>query len=100
MKDMSKSGKNDSTGYLSSNGEYSSFSFRDRTITFYTGKNLKKYTSVKEWDKGYLVVLCINTYNPEKEEEDYIDLLPILKNLYIEPDDFLEPIREVEVRYA
>ena len=35
----------------------------------------------------------------KKLEEDYIDLLPILDNLYIEPEEFLAPIKEVEVRY-
>ena len=33
------------------------------------------------------------------EEEDYIDLLPILKNLYYDVESFLKPIRKVEVKY-
>lgn len=29
-----------------------------------------------------------------KAEEDYIDLIPILKNLYIEPSSCIKPIKE------
>ena len=84
---------------LSSNGEYSSFTFRDRTIKFLTGKNLERYTKINEWDHGYLVVMCKTKSDPGKEEEDYIDLLPILDNLYIDSESFLDPIKDVEVHY-
>ena len=30
--------------------------------------------------------------------EEYIDLVPILKNLYIDPEKFLGNIKKVEVR--
>ena len=33
------------------------------------------------------------------EHEDYIDLQPILENLYMEPSDFLNPIKGVEISY-
>lgn len=33
------------------------------------------------------------------EHEDYIDLQPILENLYMEPESFLSKIKNVEVRY-
>lgn len=33
-------------------------------------------------------------------EEEYIDLIPILRSLYITPDEFLKPIKKVEVKYA
>lgn len=85
---------------LSSAGEYSFFTFRDKTISFLTGKNLERYTAVKEWDHGYLVVMCRNKSDPEREEEDYIDLEPILINLYFDPVTFLEPIKEVQIQYA
>ena len=85
---------------LSNQGEYTSFAFRDRRIVFYTGKNLDRYTRIKEWDHGYLVVMCKTRSQPEQEEEDYIDLLPILDNLYINADEFLEPIKEVRIQYA
>lgn len=86
------------TAFLSNKGEYTFFKFRDRVITFLTGKRLVKYTEVLEWDNGYIVVLCKNK-NEDKLEEDYIDLLPILDNLYIESAEFLAPIKKVEVSY-
>lgn len=33
----------------------------------------------------------------EKEEEEYIDLVPILENLYFDSGDFLAPIEKVRV---
>ena len=69
-----------------------------KTIDSTTGKRLEKYTEVLEWDNGYIVVLCKNK-NEDKLEEDYIDLLPILDNLYIESAEFLAPIKKVEVSY-
>ena len=84
--------------YLSNNGSYTLFTFRDRTIKFLTSKNLEKYTSVVEWDNGYLVVMSKN-YNQD-ECEDYIDLIPILRNLYMDEDEFLKDIKGVEIRYV
>lgn len=84
--------------YLSNKGSYTYFSFGDRTIYFLTSKNLEKYISVKEWDDGYIVVESKNFGKPA--EEDYIDLIPILKNLLIDADEFLKPIKKVEVRDA
>ena len=63
-----------------------------------TSKNLEKYIEIVDWDHGYLVVISKN--QGKEQEEDYIDLIPILKNLLIEPNAFLEPIKEVRVRYA
>jgi len=85
--------------YLSNNGEYTTFTFGNRTLTFLTSKSLERYTSVKEWDNGYLVVMAKYSTRPADEEE-YIDLIPILENLYMDADTFLNPIRQVEVRYA
>lgn len=86
------------TAFLSNKGEYTFFKFHDRVITFLTGKRLERYIKVIEWDNGYIVVLCKNK-NEDKLEEDYIDLLSILDNLYIEPQKFLAPIKKVEVSY-
>ena len=36
--------------YLSNIGEYTLFTFRDKTFKFLTSKNLEKYTSIVEWD--------------------------------------------------
>lgn len=86
------------TAYLSNQGRYTTFTVNEKTVKFITGKNLEKYTSVVEWDNGYLVVMSKN-YG-EDEEEDYIDLIPILKNLYMDPETFLKNIKEVEIRNA
>jgi len=51
---------------------------------------------VKEWDNGYLVVMAKYKHN-DKLEEEYIDLVPILQNLYLDVDKFLNPIKAVEV---
>ena len=86
-----------STAYLSNSGEYTTFTFGDRTLTFLTSKSLERYTSVKEWDNGYLVVMAKYSTRPT-EEEEYIDLVPILENLHMNVDEFLNPIQQVEVR--
>ena len=40
-------------------------------------------------------------YSHNKEvEEEYIDLIPILKRLYITPEDFIKPIKSVEFCYT
>ena len=35
----------------------------------------------------------------EEEEEEYIDLAPILEGLYFDADSFLEPIEKVRISY-
>ena len=82
---------------LSSKGSYTSFSYGDDVIRFMTSPRLDRYIKVNKWDNGYLEVVA--SYNG-KEEEEFIDLIPILKNLYIEPESFLKPIKHVEVSYA
>ncbi|MBR4008549.1 hypothetical protein [Fibrobacter sp.] len=52
---------------------------------------------MKEWDNGYLVVDAVYSQNKDKLVEDYIDLVPILEDLYIDPKIFLQPITSVEV---
>ena len=91
-------GIQNSTAFLSSKGEYTYFSFNGTTLTFLTSKNLERYTKVKEWDNGYIVVSAKNKNKPE--HEDYIDLQPILENLYMNPAEFLSKIKKVEVKYA
>ena len=82
---------------LSSCGRYTSFSYGGEVIRFRTSTRLDRYVRVKKWDAGYIEVVA--SYNG-REEEEYIDLIPILRNLYIEPDGFLKPIKRVEVSYA
>ena len=86
-----------SVALLSNDGDMTSFRYGNNNIRFRTPKCLKRYTEVKEWDKGYIVVMA--DYEGLGETEEYIDLLPILKNLYINPETFLKPIKSVKIDY-
>ena len=87
-----------STAYLSNNGAYISFSFNGRTIRFKGPYSLIRFEKIKEWDNGYLVVDAIYKHSPKEPIEDYIDLAPILEDLYIDSKAFLQPIKKVEVK--
>ena len=50
-----------------------------------------------EWDNGYLVVMA-KYKNNTTDEEEYIDLIPILQNLYINAEEFLKPITNVKIQ--
>jgi hypothetical protein len=80
---------------ISNDGEMTSFCFGNINIRFRTPKSLKRYVEIKEWDNGYIVVTAV--YEGLGLTEEYIDLEPILKNLYINPKDFLEPIKTVKL---
>ncbi|MCD8337754.1 MAG: hypothetical protein LUD18_10905 [Lachnospiraceae bacterium] len=82
---------------LNSDRNYTYFSFRNQTIRFRTSHRLERYTKVLEWDSGYIVVRA--KYETIPEVEDYIDLIPILEDLYIDADDFLSPIQKVRIQY-
>ena len=86
-----------SKAILSNDGCYISFSFTGRTIRIKGPYSLVKIAKVKEWDNGYLVVDAVYSQNKDKLVEDYIDLVPILEDLYIDPKIFLPPITSVEV---
>ena len=81
---------------LSNEANYTVFRFGDKTIRFRAPYSLERYTGIQEWDHGYLVVLAKYRHDPNPEEE-YIDLVPILKNLYFDPDEFLAPIKGVKL---
>lgn len=83
---------------LTSEGEYTIFEFNSDRIKFATSKRLERYTKIIEWDHGYLVVNA--KYKELDEVEEYIDLVPTLKNLYYDVDEFLKPIKEVRIEYA
>lgn len=83
---------------LKNDKEYTIFEFNNQIIRFATSSKLEKYTKVVEWDNGYLVVMA--KYKNMDEVEEYIDLIPILQDLYYDIDDFLKPIKEVKVEYA
>lgn len=84
-----------SQALLSNNGNMTSFRYGDSNIRFLAPKNLKRYVEIKEWDNGYLVVLA--DYDGLGITEEYIDLLPILENLYIKPQEFLKTIKSVKI---
>lgn len=81
---------------LSSKGDLTSFTFGNVNIRFKTSPKLERYTQIKEWDNGYIVTMA--RYNG-KEVEEYIDLVPILENLYFDAAEFLKPIRRVMIAY-
>jgi hypothetical protein len=85
----------DNCAILSNSGEFTTFKFNGQVIRFVTSSKLEGYTKVLEWDHGYLVVRA--KYKDLGEIEEYIDLIPILQNLYYDVDAFLNPIREVRV---
>ncbi len=82
---------------LSSDRQYTYFSFHNQTIRFRTSYRLERYTEILEWDFGYIVVMA--KYESVPAVEDYIDLIPILEDLYIDANDFLSPIQKVRIQY-
>ena len=82
---------------LCSKGEYTIFTYGDYNIRFKTSHMLERYTKILEWDNGYLVVMAKYKNNPIDEEE-YIDIIPILQNLYINAEEFLKPITKVKIK--
>lgn len=84
--------------YLSNDDKYTIFRYLDYVIRFKAPHSLEKYEEIKEWNDGYIVVSAKYKHNSELEEE-YIDLVPILKELYIDSEEFLRPIKKVSVSY-
>lgn len=81
---------------LGSEGAYTSFAVGSQVIRFRAPKNLQGYIAVREWDHGYLVVdACYEGESAPVEE--YIDLIPILENLYFDADAFLAPVEGVRI---
>lgn len=97
-KETEGGGRVEHTAYLSSAGKYTSFMFRPTRIRFRTSDKLIRYERVKEWNKGYIVVDAL--YSTLGTVEEYIDLVPILEKLLLDPQSFLKPIREVAIWYA
>lgn len=80
---------------LTNDKDYTIFKFKDYTLKFKAPKCLEWYSEVTEWDNGCIVVMTKYTYSEELVEE-YIDLVPILRYLYI-PKEELKDIKEVIV---
>ena len=89
--------KADSVARLSSKADYTIFSYGGKTIRFAAPYSLRRYLRVTKWHDGYLAVEA--DYGAG-EEEDYIDLRPVLRNLMINPKKFLRSVKRVEVSYA
>ncbi|MCD8301034.1 MAG: hypothetical protein LUC41_07705 [Clostridiales bacterium] len=83
---------------LGNKNKYTIFKYNHHMIRFKSPYSLEYYTEVKEWDHGYIVVMAKYQHNEELEEE-YIDLVPILDDLYFDVDSFLSQIKEVKVQY-
>lgn len=81
---------------ISNEKNYTVFRYGNHMIRFAAPYSLEYYTEVKEWNNGYLVVMAKYKQNNNPEEE-YIDLVPILRNLYFDTEKFLAPIKKVEV---
>lgn len=90
--------ENEGVAYLSSKGAWTTFAYGGYDFRFRTSKRLLNYVRVKEWDAscGYIVVDCL--HDKLGVVEDYIDLLPMLEHLYFDAEEFLKPIRRVEVK--
>lgn len=82
---------------LCSKDEYTIFKYDRHIIRFRAPYSLERYTKIKEWDNGYLVVMA--KYSHNQAEEEYIDLIPILEDLYYDAYEFLLPIKKVRVQY-
>ena len=89
----------DNTAILSSFDKYTTFSFGGKTLTFRTCDGLERYTDVLTWDNGYLEVMA-KYRQRDSEIEEYIDLEPILDNLYMDKAAFLKPIQKVRIEYV
>ena len=83
---------------LSSENEYTIFRYDRYIIRFRAPYSLERYTQVKKWDNGYLEVMAKYSHN-QRDEEEYIDLIPILEDLYYDAHKFLEPIKKVRIQY-
>ena len=86
------------TAVLSSFDKYTTFTYAGKKLTFRTCDGLERYTKVLLWDHGYLEVMA--KYKQKNEEvEEYIDLEPVLDELYMDKEVFLDPIKNVRIHY-
>ena len=91
---------NTQTAFLSNRDGFAIFSFNNIDLKFRISDRVIKFVRIKEWDApiGYIVVDCL--HDTMGIVEDYIDLLPMLDDLYIDAKKFLKPIKKVEVKNA
>jgi hypothetical protein len=94
-----ESGTMDTTAYLSNNGRYIIFEFRDKRVMFLGPRGLEKFLSVNDFEPeiGYMAVMT--QYSGQtKPVEEYIDLLSTLDELHINRNNFLKPIKYLKVK--
>lgn len=84
---------------LSSFDDYTTFSFRGKKLTFRTCNGLERYTKVLLWKNGCIEVTAKYKENAD-EIDKYIDLTPILDELYMDREEFLSPINGVKIEYV
>lgn len=85
------------TAVLSNQNPFTCFAFDGQVIRFRTSNHLERYTKIVEWDNGYLVVMA--KYDTKSDEvEEYVDMVPILDNLYYDTEKFLKPIKKVRIQ--
>lgn len=77
------------TAYLSNDKDLISFKYKNYNIRFRGPYSLEYLAKIKKWDNGYIVVMTKYKHS-KKLIEEYIDLIPILSNLYIEPYKFFK----------
>jgi len=89
----------DSTAYLSNNGRYIIFEFRDKRVMFLGPRGLEKFLYINDFEPsiGYMAVMTKYSDQP-KPVEEYIDLLSTLDELHINRNDFLQPIKYLKVK--
>lgn len=81
---------------LSNRGRYTVFKVGDTRIMVIGPSTLEKYVRVAKWDRGYIVVQAKYSGHEEPIEE-YVDLVPTLRNLGLDPDKFCSQISKVVV---
>ena len=89
----------DSTAYLSNDGRYIIFEFRDKRVMFLGPLGLEKFLSVNDFEPsiGYMAVMTKYSGH-SKPVEEYIDLLSTLDELHINRNNFLQPIKNLKVK--
>lgn len=94
-----KDNRAESTAFLSNDGRYIIFEFRDKRVMFLGPRGLENFLSVNDFEPqiGYMAVMAKYADAPEPVEE-YIDLLSTLDDLHINRESFLKPIKYLEVK--
>lgn len=88
------------TAYLSSEGRYTVFEFNGMKLKIITSTALEYYDSITNLNPEFGCISVMTKYKPFPDlEEEYIDLVPTLEELLIDPKVFLKPLKKVEVRY-